>query len=98
MRTKVNIVSCRVGRRPIQRSPDFRGLQRWLNHSGDTDRHLVLQIEDGFERTVKALRPEMRAGENEYQLRSDALPPTDFANGTYKHKKYTKIAPDMFHI
>ena len=60
--------------RPIHRSPDFRGPQCWLNDPGDTDRHLVLQIEDILKRAVEMVGPEMGAALRVDQLSGDPHP------------------------
>ena len=39
---------------------DLSGLQYRLDDAGDADRHLVLQLEDILQRTVKAVGPQMR--------------------------------------
>jgi hypothetical protein len=38
---------------------DLGGLQGWLDNSRNTDRDLVLKLENVVERTVEAVGPEM---------------------------------------
>ena len=42
--------------------PDFCTRHRGRNCADDADRYMVLQVEHIFERSIKAIRPEMRAG------------------------------------
>jgi hypothetical protein len=40
---------------------DFGDLHSRLNHTGNTDSHLFLKLEDVLERTIEAIGLEMRA-------------------------------------
>ena len=59
-----------VGRLAERRS--LGGLQCRLDDPGDADGHLVLKLEDVFQRAVETVGPEMRAGLRVDQLRGDA--------------------------
>jgi hypothetical protein len=48
-RTEVAIVGAEIGGRPGSRTSGFGGLQRRLDHSGDTCSHVVLQFEHVFQ-------------------------------------------------
>src|SRR6516162_10604546 len=60
--TQVEIVCGQIARRPLGRTADFGRLQCRLDDAGDGRRHLVLKLEDVFERAVEAIGPEMRVG------------------------------------
>ena len=68
------------GRRPsdpnkqVHQTGCFGSLQRWLNNTGDTGGHFVLELEDVFERTVETIGPQMCARARIDQLPRDAHP------------------------
>ena len=61
-RAQVEVVGGKVARRPLGRASDLGRLQCRLDHTGDADRHLILQLEDALQRAVEAAGPKMRAG------------------------------------
>src|SRR5215813_9260447 len=62
--TQVEIVCGQIERRPLCRAADFGRLQCRLDDAGDGRRHLVLKLEDVFERAIEAIGPEMRVSES----------------------------------
>ena len=62
------------------------------------DRHLVLKLEDVFERAVEAIGPEMRAGDRIDQLRGDAHPVAALAHRAFEHVAHAEFAADLLHV
>src|SRR5215472_11066624 len=54
------------------RARGLGGLQGWLDDPGDARCHLVLEVENVFERSVEAVGPHVRPGCGVDQLRGDA--------------------------
>ena len=69
--TQVQIVGRQLSGRPTRRASRFGGLQCRLDDPGDIRRHLVLKLENFFQRTVEAVGPQMGARRGVDQLRSD---------------------------
>src|SRR6266481_1925351 len=72
--TQVEIVGGQIASRPLGRTADFGRLQCWLDDAGNARRHLVLKLEDVFERAVEPIGPEMRVAGRIDQLRGDTHP------------------------
>ncbi len=68
-RAQIEIVGGEVGRRPRGGAAHLGGLQGRLDHPGNADSDLVLELEHVFERAVEAVGPQMRAGFGLDQLR-----------------------------
>ena len=66
--------------------------------TGDPTRHLVLQLEDVVEHTVKAVGPDMRAGRRVYQLAGDANPVAGFAQAAFEHIAHAELTADLAQI
>src|SRR5215813_8933688 len=62
--TQVEIVCGQIERWPLCRAADFGRLQRRLDDTGNARSHLVLEVEDVFERAIEAVGPEMRVSES----------------------------------
>src|ERR1700724_2926857 len=92
------MVSRWIGPWPFHRSLDFRGPQCRLNDPGDTDRHLVLQIENVLKRAIETVGPEMSGALGFYQLRRDPDSPPFFPDRTFEHITHTEFVPDPFHV
>jgi len=58
---QIEIVGSKVVGRAARQAGGLGGLQRRLDNAGDARRHLVLKLEDIFERTVETVCPQMRA-------------------------------------
>jgi len=69
---QVEVVGGQVGGRAANRTGGLGGLQRWLDHAGDAGGHLVLQVENIFQRAIEAVGPQMHAGGHVDQLPGDA--------------------------
>src|SRR5215471_7700280 len=73
-------------------------MQRRFDDAGDTDRHLVLQLENIFERAVEVVCPEMRAALGLDQLCGDAHPVAALAHTALKDIAHAEFAPHPLHI
>src|SRR5208282_4394438 len=97
-RSQIKIVSVEIVNSAFGRTTNLGGLERRLNDPGDTRRHLVLKLENLFERTVEAVGPEMRAGAGIDQLGSDPDAPRCFADRAFEDIADAKLAAELFHI
>ena len=70
----------------------------WFDDAGDANRHLVLKLEDIFERAVEAVGPEMGAGESFDQLRGDPDAVPRLSHRAFEHVSDTQLTPDLFHV
>ena len=61
-RSQIKIVSGEIVISALGRTTNLGGLQRRLDDTGDTRRHLVLKLENLFQRALVAVGPQMRAG------------------------------------
>src|SRR6516165_6560559 len=98
MGAQVQVVGSEVVRWPIGRTSGFGSLQGRLDDPCDTDRNLVLQFENVFERAVEAIGPKMRAGLRLDQLRGDPHATASFAHRTFQHIADTEFAPYLLHV
>src|SRR4029077_20736453 len=73
-------------------------LQRGLDHPGNGRGHLVLEVENISERTVKAVGPQMRAGNRVDQLPGDPDPVPCFAHRAFEDIADSKLAADPLYI
>src|SRR6266849_3114034 len=87
-----------VVRWAVGRTEGFGGLQCRLDDAGDARRHLVLEVEDIFERAVEAVGPEMRAGFSFDQLHADAHPPTALPDRAFENVADTQLATDALYV
>jgi hypothetical protein len=60
--------------------------------------HIVLELEDVFQRAVKTVGPKMRAGGRVDQLPGNADPIAALAHRAFEHIAHAEIAPDLLHI
>jgi hypothetical protein len=84
--------------RPFHRSLDFRGLQCWLDDPSDTDRHLVLQIENVLKRAVEMVGPEMCAALRFDQLSGNPHPVSAFPDRAFQHVPHAKFAAHLLQV
>ena len=95
---QIEVVGGQIVGRAAGRTGGLGGLQCRLDDAGDARRHLVLKLEDIFERAVEAVGPEMRAGRRVDQLRGDAHPTAGLAHRAFEHIAHAELAPDLLHI
>src|SRR5438128_2082912 len=74
---------------------DLRLLQLRRDRAEDAARDLVLQIENVLNRTIEAVRPEMRAGRGVDELAGDAHPVAGPAHATLQHIAHAKFPPHL---
>src|SRR5262249_44878132 len=55
---QIEVVGAQIGNRAAGRTGGLGGLQRRLDDGGDARRHLILKLEDIFERAVEAVDPQ----------------------------------------
>src|SRR6476659_6680208 len=60
--------------------------------------HLVLQIEDVAEPTIKPVGPKMCPRGAIHELSGDAHPVCRLANAPFQHVAHPKLAPDLLHV
>ncbi len=60
--------------------------------------HLVLQIEDVAETTIKPVCPKMGPGGGIDELSCDAHPVYRFANAAFQHVAHPKLASNLLHV
>ena len=61
-RLQVELVAFQIGGGPMGRAQHLGVLHRKLDHTGHTERHLVLQLEHFLEAAVEAIGPNLRLG------------------------------------
>ena len=59
---------------------------------------MVLQFEEVFERALKAVSPQLRAGFRLDQLRGDAHPPTTLPDRTFEDVAHAQFATDPLNV
>src|SRR6516165_349011 len=95
---QVEVVGSKVVRRAAGRAGGLGGLQCRLDHAGDARRHLVLQLEDVFQRAVEAVGPQMRAGHRVDQLPGNTDPIATLAYRPFEHIADAQLAADLLHV
>src|SRR2546425_8679590 len=77
---------------------DLGFFHRWGDRPDNALSHLVLQIEDVAETTIKPVCPKMCPGGGIHELSGDAHPVCRLANAAFQHVAHPKLAPDLLHI
>jgi hypothetical protein len=77
---------------------DLGFFHRWRDRPDNALSHLVLQIEDVAETTIKPFRPKMCPGGGIDELSRDAHPIGRFANAALQHVTHPELAPDLLHV
>jgi hypothetical protein len=95
---QVQVVGGKIVGRAVSRMSALGGLQCRLDDAGDARCHLVLKVEDIFERAVEAVGPEMSAIDCIDKLRGDAHPTACFAHRAFEDIADAKLASDPLHV
>src|SRR5262245_23163596 len=77
---------------------DLGVFYRWRDRPDHALGHLVLQIEDVADPSIKPVCPKMCPGGGIDELSRDAHPVCRFANAAFQHVAHPKLAPDLLHI
>src|SRR5262249_22067219 len=95
---QVEVVRGEIVGGSARRSRGFDSLQRRLYGARDARRHLVLKFENGFERAVEAVGPNMRTADCVDQLCADAQPTARPAHRALHDTPHPQFAADLLHI
>jgi len=95
---QIEVVSGQIGGRPAGRTGGLGGLQRRLDDPGDAGSHLVLKLEDIFERAVEPVGPQMRPGSRVDQLPCDPHPITGLPDRAFEDVAYAQFAADALNV
>src|ERR1700730_13765912 len=77
---------------------DLGFFPRWRDRPDNALSHLVLQIEDVAEPTIKPVCPKMSPSGGIDELSRDAHSVCRFANASFQHVAHPKLAPDLLHV
>src|SRR6516165_7071261 len=98
MGTKIEIIGSKIGGRSASRPRSLGGLQGRLDDAGDTDRDLVLQIEDVLERAIEAVGPQMHSCFGLDKLRGNANPPAALPDRAFEDVAHAQLAADPLYV
>src|ERR1700738_3964608 len=77
---------------------DLGFLHRWRDRPDNALGHLVLQIEDVTEPTIKPVCPKMRPSGGIDKLSRDAHSVCRFANASFQHVAHPKLTADLLYV
>src|SRR5207237_5707036 len=77
---------------------DLGFFHRWRDRPDNALSHLVLQIEDVAEPTIKPFCPKMCPSGGIDELSRDAHSVCRLANAPFQHVAHSKLAPDLLHV
>jgi hypothetical protein len=80
LRSQAQVVCSEVSGRATGCASDFTALQGRLDGGGNMSGHLILEGEHIFQRTIKAVGPQMHTGLRFNQLGGDAHTPATLAH------------------
>ncbi len=95
---QIEVVGGQIVGRSGGRTGGLGGLQCRLDHAGDARGHLVLKLEDIFERAVEPIGPQMRAGHRVDQLADNAHATAGLAHRAFEHVPNAEFAADLLHV
>src|SRR5215216_2538732 len=95
---QIVVVGIEAPGRLVLSTLDLGPLQLRRDGAHDVHSSPILQIEDVVERSLEAIRPQMRPGRRIDELRRDAHPVPHLAHATFEHVVYAQLATDLLHV